>query len=60
MKWTTFNLRDYLQQIEKQKIEEALADSKGVVAEAARKLKVARTALCWRLTKLGIRNGKTS
>ncbi len=46
------DLKDHLQQVERDLIEQALAQSHGVVAEAARMLRVGRTTLVEKIRKL--------
>ena len=48
------DLKDHLQQIERELIEQALARSHGVVAEAARMLNVGRTTLVEKIRKYGL------
>ncbi len=48
------DLKDHLQQIERELIEQALSRSHGVVAEAARMLNVGRTTLVEKIRKYGL------
>jgi sigma-54 specific flagellar transcriptional regulator A len=50
------DLKNHLQQIERELIEQALARSHGVVAEAARMLSVGRTTLVEKIRKYGLGN----
>lgn len=51
-----FNLRKHLEAIEKQYIQEALVQSKGVVAHAARRLGLRRTTLIQKMRKYSIQS----
>ncbi|MGE0622075.1 MAG: sigma-54 dependent transcriptional regulator [Pseudomonadales bacterium] len=48
------DLKDHLQQVERKLIEQALARSHGVVAEAARMLRIGRTTLVEKIRKHGL------
>ncbi len=52
----TVNLREVLEQTEKDLIARALKSAAGVQAEAARRLQLSRSDLAYKLTKYGMRN----
>jgi sigma-54 dependent transcriptional regulator, flagellar regulatory protein len=53
------DLKDYLSNLEKQLIQQALDESGGVVARAAEKLRIRRTTLVEKVRKYGLRDEET-
>jgi sigma-54 specific flagellar transcriptional regulator A len=53
------DLKDYLSNLEKQLIQQALNESGGVVARAAEKLRIRRTTLVEKVRKYGLRDGES-
>ena len=52
------DLKDYLANLEKQLIQQALDETSGVVARAAEKLRIRRTTLVEKVRKYGLREGE--
>ena len=50
------DLKDYLSNLEKQLIQQALDEASGVVARAAEKLRIRRTTLVEKVRKYGLRD----
>lgn len=53
------DLKDYLSNLEKQLIQQALDEASGVVARAAEKLRIRRTTLVEKVRKYGLREGES-
>lgn len=53
------DLKDYLSNLEKQLIQQALDESSGVVARAAEKLRIRRTTLVEKVRKYGLRDAES-